>query len=143
MGNGFRNLRFNFTPKPDPERRARFSDDNARILYSSRYLASDLVLSDRTAPTVQLCWAAPPVAGDTKIKVTVSVSDNEGLRAIAFYRATQDSVVGGRALTGKRQNFEQTLEVRPVTAGTFRMHALVTDSGGNLTTAELKADVGK
>jgi hypothetical protein len=63
VGNGFQNLRWNFTARPDPQRRVRFSDDNARILYSSRYLAPDLVLSDRLAPAVELNWAAPRKPG--------------------------------------------------------------------------------
>ena len=143
MGNGFRNLRWNFKPVPDPERRARFSDDNARILYSSRYLASDLTLTDRLAPTVKLDWAAPLKVGDTKIKVTVTASDDKGLRAIAFFSPAQDSVVGGRALTGKKQEFEQTLEVKPLKAGEFLLKLLLTDAGGNLTHAELKGTAAK
>jgi hypothetical protein len=143
MGNGFRNLRWNFTPKPDRARRARFSDDNARILYSSRYLASDLVLSDRIPPSVQLRFAGPFEAGATTVKVSVTASDNEGLRAILFFSPAQDSVVGGRALAGKTQTFEQTLTVRPLKAGAYRLEALVTDAGGNLTRAEAKGMVGK
>jgi hypothetical protein len=143
MGNGFRNLRWNFTTPPDARRRARFSDDNARILYSSRYLASDLVLSDRLAPAVQLNWAAAPQEGATRIRVSVTASDNEGLRAVLFFSPAQDSVVGGRPLTGKQQEFEQTLTVRPLKPGPFQLEALVTDVGGNLTQARLKGTVEK
>jgi len=143
MGNGFRNLRWNFTAKPDPQRRARFSDDNARILYTSRYLASDLVLSDRLAPTVQLRLAGPLTAGSTTVKVSVTASDNQGLRAILFFSPAQDSTVGGRALAGKTQTFEQTLSVRPLKAGAFRLRALVADEGGNLTNAEVEGTVGE
>jgi hypothetical protein len=143
MGNGFRNLRWNFAAKPDPARRVRFSDDNARILYTSRYLASDLVLSDLVAPTVQLRWAASLKASATTIKVSVNASDNQGLRAILFYSPVQDSVVGGRVLTGKKQAFEQVLSVRPLKPGDFRLEALVADAGGNLTRAEVKGTVGQ
>jgi hypothetical protein len=143
MGNGFRNLRWNFTVPPDPKRRARFSDDNARILYTSRYLASNLVLSDRVPPTVQMRWAAPLKAGSTTVKVSVTATDNEGLRAILFYSAAQDSVVGGRALRGKKQTFEQTLTVRPLRPGPFRVKALVADAGGNLADIEATGTVGK
>ena len=143
MGNGFRNLRWNFAENPDPRKRVRFSDDNARILYSSRYLASDFVLSDRQAPEVRMRWTAPLKAGDTEIKVGVTAADNEGLRAILFFSSAQDSVVGGRALTGKQQDFEQTLSVRALKAGPFRLETWVTDVGGNLTRAELKGTVEK
>jgi hypothetical protein len=140
MGNGFRNLRWNFTGRPDP-RRAWFSDDNARILYSSRYLAGDLILTDGLPPTAELRWAGPLRAGATAIRVSVTASDNQGLRAILFFAPAQDSVVGGRALKGKTQTFEQALAVRPLKPGPYRLEALVTDAGGNLTRAELSGTV--
>ena len=143
MGNGFRNLRWNFTEKPTPEKRVRFSDDNARILYSSRYLASDLVLSDIVAPIVRLTLSAPPRVGDTTVKVSVTASDDRGLRAALFFSRAQDSVVGGRALTGKSVTFEQTLSVRALAEGTFTLEAFVTDNGGNLTRSEVSAKVAK
>ncbi len=143
MGQGFRKMRENFAEKPDPKRRVGFSDDNARILYSSRYLASNLVLSDLVPPTLQLRWVGPLKAGDTTIKVSVTASDNQGLRAILFVSEAQDSVVGGRTLTGKTQTFEQTLSVRPLQPGEYHFFALVADIGGNLTRTDLKGTVGK
>jgi hypothetical protein len=143
MGNGFRNLRWNFAAESDPQRRVRFSDDNARILYTSRYLAPDTILSDRIPPTVQVRWAAPLTVDSTTVKVTVTASDNQGLRAILFFAPSQDSVVGGRILTGTSQTFEQTLSVRPLRPGEFRLVALVADAGGNLTNAEVSGEVGK
>lgn len=143
MGNGFRNLRRNFEPRPDPKRRVGFSDDNARILYSSRYLAPDAVLSDRVPPKVQLRWAGPLQAGATTVRLAVDASDDQGLRAVLFYAAAQDSTVGGRALTGKAQAFEQALTVRPLRAGPYRIEAFVTDVGGNLTRVELHGTVEK
>lgn len=143
MGNGFRNLRWNFTNPPDPQRLARFSDDNARILYTSRYLATDAVLSDRLAPSLDLSWAAPLKEGATSIKVSVKAIDNEALRAILFFSPGQDSAVGGRALAGKSQAFEETVTVRPLKSGPFRLIALLADAGGNLTHRELSGTVGK
>jgi hypothetical protein len=143
MGNGFRNLRWNFSAKPDLQRRARFSDGNARILYTSRYLASDLVLSDRIPPTVQLRWAGPLKEGATTVKVSETAADNQGLRAVLFFSPAQDSVVGGRALTGKTQTFEQTLSVRALKPGPYRLEALVADAGGNLTKAEVSGTVAR
>jgi hypothetical protein len=140
MGNGFRNLRWNFTGKPDP-RRARFSDDNARILYSSPYLAPDVVSADRIAPIAKLGWATPLKVGATRINVSVTATDDVGLRAISFFSPAQDSVVGGQELTGKQQEFEQALTVQPLKPGAFRLEALVTDVGGNLTRVELNGTV--
>jgi hypothetical protein len=140
MGNGFRNLRWNFTGKPDP-RRARFSDDNARVVYSSRYLAPDFVSGDYSPPTVQLNWIGPLKVGATQVNLSVTASDDEVLRAILFFSPSQDSVVGGRALKGKQQDFQQKLSVAPLRPGSFQIEALVTDVGGNLTRAELKGSV--
>ena len=141
MSNGFRKMRANFADKPDPSKRVGFTDDNARILYSSRYLASDLVLSDRLDPTVQIHLVGPLKAGDATLKVAVTAADNQGLRAILFM--TPESTVGGRALTGKKRTFEQTLTVPALQPGVFRLEALVTDVGGNVGHAELKGTVGK
>jgi hypothetical protein len=90
-----------------------------------------------------LNWATPLEAASTSVRVSVSASDNEGLRAILFFSPAQDSVVGGRPLTGKQQKFAQTLAVRPLEPGPFRLEALVADVGGNLTHAEIKGTVGK
>lgn len=143
MGNGFRNLRWNFTAPPSAARRARFSADNARILYTSRYLATDLVLSDNIPPTVSLKWVVPPRAGDTTVKVSLAATDNQGLRAALFFSPAQDSVVGGRALKGKTQSMIQVLSVRAIRPGTFRLDVTVADDGGNLGHATLTAAVGK
>ena len=141
MGNGFRNLRWNFAPQPNPNRTARFSDDNARILYTSRYLAPAAVLSDRRPPHIQLKWARPPHAGDKSVSVGVTATDNEGLRAIVFYTAAQDSVIGGRELSGKAQSFELTMKVDPLKKGTYNVEAFLADAGGQLTRSELKTNV--
>ena len=138
MGNGFRQLRYNFLAEPDEARRCRFSDDNARILYTSRYLASDTLLSDRIPPTVECSLPGALKVGDTSVRVRVRATDNEGLRAALFFSLAEDSVVGGRALSGKRQEFEQTLTVRPLVRGEFRLKAIVADVGGNLGNVEVK-----
>lgn len=143
MGNGFRNLRWNFTSSADLKQRVSFSDDNARILYSSRYLASDAVLSDRIPPTVRLNWAEKMSTGATNISLSVAAADNEGLRAILYFSITQASVVGGRGLTGKLQKFEERISVPPLKPGPFRLRALVTDVGGNLSQVELEGVVGE
>jgi hypothetical protein len=143
MGNGFRNLRWNFGEKPDPERSARFSDDNARILYTSRYLAAQPVLTDRLPPVAELSWSDAPKAGDRSITIKVKVSDNEGLRAIGFYSDAEGSVIGGRALTGQAQSFEQKLPVKRLEPGSYRLAASVADAGGNLALPELKATITK
>ncbi len=141
MGNGFRNLRWNFLPRSGPHRTAKFSDDNARLLYTSRYLAPAAVPSDRQPPRIELKWTRPPRAGDRVVSVNVTATDNEDLRAIAFFAAAQDSVVGGRALSGKAQSFDLKLNVNPLKSGDYSVEAFLADAGGHLTRSELKATV--
>jgi hypothetical protein len=143
MGNGFRNLRWNFGDKSDPKRSARFSDDNARILYTSRYLAAQPVLNDWLPPAAEVTWSVAPKAGDMTVTIKVNASDNEGLRAISFYSDAEGSVIGGRALNGQAQSFEQKLSVRQIEPGTYRLEADVADAGGNLAHADLKATIAK
>ena len=143
MGNGFRNLRWNFMQTLDSKRRVRFSDDNARILYSSRYLAPDAVLSDRIPPTVRLSWVEPMRTDAMSVTVSVAASDNEWLRAILFFSPAQASVVGGRGLEGKLQNFEERIAVHSLKRGPFHLRALVTDAGGNMSQVELEGVVGE
>lgn len=138
MGNGFRNLRSNFGPRPDPQHRVRFSDLNARLLYSSRYLAPDCDFSDQTPPTLELKWAGSPSPGSSTVRVLVSAADDSALRAIAFFDPEQDSVVEGRALSGRRKSFEQVLKVKASTDGQIRLQGILADIGGNVVTTEIK-----
>ena len=139
MGNGFRNLRWNFAAKPDPKRRARFSDLNARILYSSRYLAPDCDFSDQSPPNLELKWVGNPGPGASAVRVQVTASDDRALRAIAFFDPEQDLVVEGRALSGRSKSFEQSLKLKSSADGQVRVQGLLTDMGGNLVTVEITA----
>ncbi|MFO0865716.1 MAG: hypothetical protein U0744_13875 [Gemmataceae bacterium] len=140
MGNGFRNMRRNFEPKPQRANSAQFSDANARLLLASRFIAKDLNANDAKPPIAAWKWTIPPKVGERKVAVELTADDDEGLRAVTFFAPAQDSVVGGRALSGKRQTFVSELAVRPIVAGSFRLQALVADSGGNLAVIEMKTD---
>ncbi len=59
MGNGFRNLRYNFTTSRT--RHAQFSDENARLLMASRYLNPELDPTDNTPPQVTLPVQNTPI----------------------------------------------------------------------------------
>ena len=141
MGNGFRNMRRNFEPNPQRARSAQFSDDNARLLLSSRFIAKDLKLTDATPARAQWKWTIPPKVGSTKVAFEMVAEDDEGLRAVTFFAPAEDSVVGGRALNGKRETFRTELPLRPLSAGAFRLQALISDVGGNIAVVEMKADV--
>ena len=129
MGNGFRNLRRNFEPPRPGARRVTFSEDNARLLMSSRYLAGDLDTSDVTPPEVELKLSARgrvPTA-------TVHASDEAGLRAVVFTDDHAGTVVAGRELTGKRQQFTQRLPSSVAKTGEIKLRVIVTDNGGHQT----------
>jgi hypothetical protein len=127
MGNGFRNLRWNF--EPNSPRRVGFSDENAALLMSSRYLAPDLDLRDNQPPRIEAMQVARGAGGWT---VSIKASDNLGLRAVVFIDREAGSIVGGRRLSGKMQTFQENLPAIKATSG-LRLQAVLTDDGGNQT----------
>jgi len=130
MGNGFRNLRRNFQDAGPGGRRVGFSEENARLLMSSRYLAGDLDTSDDVPPVVELELTARE---DASAHLMVKASDNAGLRAIVFSDMAAGTVIGGRRLDGRSQEFRERLPDSAIRAGEIRLRAIVTDVGGNRT----------
>jgi hypothetical protein len=128
MGNGFRNLRWNFSPQP--KERVWFSEDNARLLMSSRYLADDLDLTDQQPPEVEVTSLT---GGRGKWTVSVKASDNKGLRAVVFVDRAAGSVIAGRKLTGVAQEFREHLAAMDAKVQALKLQLIVTDDGGNQT----------
>ena len=126
MGNGFRNLRWNFAG--DMKKRAEFSAENALLLMSSRYLANDLELEDNEPPKVE---ATPMSNKEARTLLSVTATDETGLRAIVFIDRTAGSVVAGRKLSGKKQQFVQRFRKRM--SPDTKLQIIVTDQGGNQT----------
>lgn len=144
MGSGFRELRWNLDPQAAAARKAGFSDDNARMLMSSRYLADDLNLEDFDPPRVE--------AGLTRrgraLQATIRAEDDSGLRALLLYDRTKEraSVVGGRALRGREQDIVHPLPAELLLPGLEpKVEVFVADAGGNVTrvTAALAAGAAK
>ena len=132
MGNGFRNLRWNYGAAS--ARRVGFSEDNARLLMSSRYLATDLDLKDSQPPVVELTQVS---RGPQGLVVNVKTTDDRGLRAIAFLDRNAGSLIGGRKLTGKIQEFRQTLTPLNAKSVDVKLQVIVTDNGGHQRRASL------
>jgi putative peptidase family protein len=128
MGNGFRNLRWNFGEPSG--KRIGFSEENAWLLMSSRYLATDLRMTDNQPPQVERVQIAKDQAGWT---ATVRASDNTGLRAVVFIDRSAGSVVTGRKLSGTAQEFRQRLPGTDARSRGVRLQVIVTDDGGNQT----------
>ncbi|MEK6260549.1 MAG: hypothetical protein AABP62_18280 [Planctomycetota bacterium] len=136
MGNGFRMLRANFTPTGPAKRIVGFSDENARLLMSSRYVASDLDWTDNKAPTVTLKF-------DTRrkpLKLSVIADDDRGLRAITYMDRIKGTVIGGIALKGAHQSLDYTVPATAHHDGRCDIEAFVTDNGGNLTRTRQKLE---
>jgi hypothetical protein len=126
MGNGFRNLRWNFGEPSG--KRAVFSAENARLLMSSPYLAADLDTADRQPPTVEVTSLTKSGGAWT---VAVKATDNVGLRCLVLVDRKGGSVFDGRPLSGTTQQFRQRAPVG--SDGSAKLLAIVTDNGGNQT----------
>lgn len=134
MGNGFRKLRANFTPNGPAKRVVGFSDENARLLMSSRYVASDLDWTDDKAGTVKLKFDSRR----KPLKLAVTADDERGLRAITYMDRIKGTVIGGAVLKGTHQSLEYAVPSTAIHEGRCDIEAFVTDNGGNLTRARQK-----
>jgi hypothetical protein len=131
MGHGFRNMQVNFRRSPDKTKQVTFSRDNARLLGISRYLNSDIDLTDNNPPTAELSvrlikGSSPAVAASLK------AADDRELRAVVFYDPQNDTVIGSHELKGRNQSIEQKLPVPALKSGEFKLVALLADGGGNI-----------
>jgi hypothetical protein len=136
MCHGFRNIRWNFADPPQPEKGGSFTEDNVRLMLSSRFLSTELDRSDNVGPRVTLRIVTAALDRQpAKVTVAVDTTDDRALRALTFFAPHQDSVVGGRWLSGKSQSFTQELTIEQPKSGEVQIHAQVADTGGNLTVA--------
>lgn len=130
MGNGFRKLAVNLDPVTPISQRSQFSDDNARLLYASRYLNPKLDFTDNTYPEGALRIGEE---SEGKISLHLNVKDDAGLRAVVFFDDNRGSVVGGQELEGKDADLTIEYPLRKNTSnGGVKIHALVADEGGNV-----------
>jgi len=131
MGHGFRRMQVNFRPSPDKTKLVTFSRDNARLLGVSRYLVSNIDLTDNAPPSAELSvrllkGTSPAVA------VSLKATDDRELRAVVFYDPQNDTVVGSHGLKGRNQSIEQRLPVPALKTGKFKLVAMLADGGGNI-----------
>jgi hypothetical protein len=140
MGGGFRELRWNLDPQAPASRKVGFSEENARMLMSSRYLANDLKQDDFDPPRVELQLTRRGRA----LSAAVRAEDDVGLRAVLFYNRTKEpaSVVAGKSLRGKAQEFSQQLPADLLAPGLEpKVEVFVSDRGGNI--ARVTKSLGK
>jgi hypothetical protein len=132
MGNGFRNLRRNF--EGGPGRMIGFSQENAWLIMSSRYVARDLKMNDQQPPRVEVSLQTQTKEFQT---VRVKASDNSGLRAIVFFDRAAGSILTGRKLSGKSQQVVEKLPMLGLKTKPLDVEVIVTDDGGNQTRSSL------
>ena len=143
MGNGFRNLRWNFAPR-GRGKRVGFSDDNARFLAASRFLNPDANIQDNRKPEVTFRLERP---GDGPPKLAVELKDDVGLKAMLYLDRSDGSlgagsVVGGRALDGRTATFLDPIPSNLIRNGRLNLQLNVIDEGGNITKAREELRLG-
>jgi hypothetical protein len=135
MGNGFRNIRYNFDSRAPQSRRVGFSAENARMLMSSRYLANDLELDDFDPPQIEVELGRPQRGS---ITATIRLEDEgAGLRAITVSHLTDGAtkMIAGAVLQGNEQLIRTQFNA-PFTVDTESIWFRVIDNGGNTTVLE-------
>ena len=128
MGNGFRNLRRNFSPSS--ARRVGFSNENASLLMSSRYLNAELDDTDQLPPRVELKLE---VDKPRSLFATVTASDKGELRTAVFSDMVAGTIISGQKLKGSQQTFRTRIPQAKLVDGAVEIRVIVTDSGGNQT----------
>jgi hypothetical protein len=137
MGNGFRNLRWNFSGTGGPGgKRACFSDECGLLLMCSRYLAKDLDGADDQPPKL----SAKLSRNGNKYSVFIKASDNSGLRAIVFIDLTAGTIVGGQKLAGKSHEQVHALVPFNSQASDLKLQIILADSGGHQTRQTIDAN---
>ena len=147
MGQGFRNLRYNYLPASAKKPRLTFSKENARLLAVSRYLVPQTDRSDNTPPTAEIKFSVKKGKPPT-LDVSLNASDDRNLRAAVFYDPQNDTVIGAADLKGQNQALEITLPLNATVPGSrtlatmladprrttpIRLVTFLADSGGNIT----------
>lgn len=117
MGSGFRFLNRAFMASTPAEHLPRFSEDNARFLSRSRFIAEQFDATDVAAPKFSLSLVTRPKPGDQTVTYEIDATDDRGLGAILYYDQAADTVVGGQELSGTSVKLSVTLAQKPLLAG--------------------------
>jgi hypothetical protein len=131
MGNGFRNLRWNFAPRGGGKR-VGFSAENACFLMGSRFVNPAGNLNDNSPPEIGLRLGR---SDNGRPNITVELSDDVGLRAMLYFDRAAGSVVGGRPLTGTKASFLDPIPVNVISNRKVDLEVFVVDEGGNIARA--------
>lgn len=131
MGNGFRQIRRNLTPQTPRSRLVTFSDINAQLLMSSRFLNPELDRTDDVPPTADMeILGTSPTTGQIQLRITAA--DSTGLRAYALFDNNAGSLVSGGPLNRETVDDKALISAK-MANGMQRFTLIVTDNGGNQT----------
>jgi len=131
MGNGFRNLRRNFTNSGG--RRVGFSAENASLLMANRHFNSTLDVTDNVPPEVELKLI---VEQPRELYAVVSASDKSKLRTAVFSDLVAGTIVGGEKLNDAEVTVRKKIPQAKLKDGSVVIRVIVSDSGGNQTRVE-------
>ena len=131
MGNGFRNLRWNFSATGGPGgKKACFSDECGLLLSGSRYLGKDIDASDNEPAKLQ---AGKMTRTGNTYSISIKASDNSGLRGIVFVDRGAGSIIAGQKLSGKTNERVYRLSPFNAQATELRLQIILADNGGHQT----------
>ena len=132
MAQGFRNLRWNVGVRSNPRLAATFSDENAAILMTSRFINEAVDRSDHRPPEVAL----DVHRSGKQLQVTVRCRDETQLARLTLVDVTAASgrelLVSG-PLTGKEQTVRLSWDSSTLRGPESSLQAIVIDGGGNFT----------
>ncbi|XZE51453.1 hypothetical protein SH139x_003104 [Planctomycetaceae bacterium SH139] len=138
MGNGFRKLRANLSPRTPVEKRARFSDANANILRWSRHLNPAIDLADGTAPKVSAKLAKNAESGLPELRLVGE--DDQGLAAYLLLDANSGNVLDGDELSGRSVTESIAIPRTNTPAGQSpKLRLLISDISGNHTQVDVQS----
>jgi hypothetical protein len=130
MAQGFRNLRWNVGVRSNPRLAATFSDENAAILMTSRFINEAVDRSDQRPPEVELDVRRV----GKQLQVTVRCRDETQLARLTLVDVTAASgrelLVSG-PLTGQQQMVRTALDSSKLGGVASSLQAIVIDGGGN------------
>ena len=128
MAQGFRNLRWNVGLKDNPARGASFSDENASLLMTSRFINPNVDRTDSEPPRVEFSLRS---AGK-KIQVVIDAQDDKSLARVSVIQWIPS---GGRELltleTVSGANVRKEILVVPIGRPPIELQCIAVDGGGN------------
>jgi hypothetical protein len=141
MGSAWKAYRPGYRGPSGPPPRVWISPENALFLRRSPFLFDDVERWDGVPPVLEGRLVDPLQAGQTRVEVEVTATDDSGLTALVFASMGQDTILAGREVSGKRFEFRGALDHPPLQRGPLEIAAFAVDRGGNRGVIVLRGEV--